>query len=445
MSILLAPSPAAPAEPPAHPVLAFAQAVEAGLKDVAGVDPVFMSTRDKAAALVRLSRLESQLTALRLRVQAAADDVAEADAARDTAAWLAHQTRNDSAPCRADQQLARATYGPAAAWPTVGAALTAGDLTLAQVRVITRALDALPDSVEPDVLAQAEAHLVEQAADFTPRDLRILGRRVLDVIAPEVAEAEEARQLAAEEAHARAHTSLRLRPLGDGTTHLVGRIPDATATRLSTYLHAYTSPRQGNGRDNPAATTADADGAQVGAVTAAAERIPYDRQLGQAFCALLEDLDPDRLPLHGGDATTVVVTMTVDQLTQGLREAGPADLADGTRITASEARRLACAARLIPSVLGGDSLPLDLGRSRRLFNAAQRKALRLRDRQCRGEGCTVPATWCEAHHLTAWTGGGKTDLADGVLLCTHHHHRAHDPAYTTERLPNGDLRYHRRT
>ncbi|HEY3014602.1 MAG TPA: HNH endonuclease signature motif containing protein, partial [Nocardioides sp.] len=85
------------------------------------------------------------------------------------------------------------------------------------------------------------------------------------------------------------------------------------------------------------------------------------------------------------------------------------------------------------------------GRSRRLFTPAQRKTLRLLDRQCRADGCTVPATWCEAHHTTPWTHGGNTDLVDGILLCTHHHHRAHDPAYTTQRLPNGDLRYHRRT
>jgi len=441
MSILLAATSPSPAEPPAHPVLAFAAAVEAGLKDVAGVDPVFMTTRDKAAALVRLARLETRLTALRLRVQAVAEDVAEAHAARDTAAWLAHQTRNDPVPARADQHLAEAAYGPTATWPTVGAALAAGDLTLPQARVVMKALDALPDTVDRDTVTRAEGYLVEHAGDFAPRDLRILGRRVLDVIAPEVAEAEEARQLAAEQAHARAHTSLTLQPLGDGTTRITARVPDPVATRLATYLHAYTSPRHhphtgtgtGTGGDRPP------------------ERIPHHQQLGAAFCALLEAIDPDRLPLHGGDATTVVVTIGIDQLRTDLAAAGAAglaemaEMADGTRITAAEARRLACMAKILPAVLGGDSEVLDLGRSRRLYSPAQRKAMRVRDRHCRAEGCTIPATWTEAHHLTPWSLGGHTDLADGVLLCSHHHHRAHDPTYTTERLPNGDLRYHRRT
>ena len=37
-----------------------------------------------------------------------------------------------------------------------------------------------------------------------------------------------------------------------------------------------------------------------------------------------------------------------------------------------------------------------------------------------------------------------TDLADGKLLCSWHHHRAHDDRYLYVLLPNGDLRFHRR-
>jgi hypothetical protein len=35
------------------------------------------------------------------------------------------------------------------------------------------------------------------------------------------------------------------------------------------------------------------------------------------------------------------------------------------------------------------------------------------------------------------------DLA--ATLCSHHHHRAHDPTYDAHRLPNGDVRFNRRT
>ena len=139
-------------------------------------------------------------------------------------------------------------------------------------------------------------------------------------------------------------------------------------------------------------------------------------------------------------------SLKADLATADLIGAGlvPGDELTGDQITAAQARRLACTAKILPVVLGGDSLPLDLGRTRRLYTPAQRKALLIRDRTCRGEGCDVPGTWCEAHHLDPWHAGGRTDLADGVLLCSHHHHQAHEPRWRLERLANGDYRFHPR-
>ena len=118
----------------------------------------------------------------------------------------------------------------------------------------------------------------------------------------------------------------------------------------------------------------------------------------------------------------------------------------GDRLTAEQARRLACQARIIPVVLGSEGEVLDLGRSARLFSPAQRKAMAIRDKQCTADGCTVPAAWCEAHHAKdPWSSGGRTDLADGKLLCSFHHHRAHDPGWQTHHHPNGPTTFHRRT
>jgi hypothetical protein len=114
-------------------------------------------------------------------------------------------------------------------------------------------------------------------------------------------------------------------------------------------------------------------------------------------------------------------------------------------ITAAQARRLACQAGIIPMVLGGDSVPLDLGRRARLHNRYQRLALAHRDHGCTAEACDRPPAWCEAHHDTPWHHGGPTDLTHGRLLCAHHHRRVHDPAYTTTRLADGSIRFHRRT
>jgi hypothetical protein len=164
--------------------------------------------------------------------------------------------------------------------------------------------------------------------------------------------------------------------------------------------------------------------------------VPSRRRLGQAFAAFLETADPARMPLHGGDATTVLVTLAYATLTSELAGVG---LVGEEPIFAAHARRLACTAQIIPVVLGGKSEVLDLGRGSRLFRPPQRKAMALRDQRCRAEGCSVPAAWREAHHArAAWTHGGLTNLDDGVLLCGWHHHRAHDIRYHLQRLPTGD-------
>ena len=249
----------------------------------------------------------------------------------------------------------------------------------------------------------------------------------------------------AAERRASAATRLTLHVRGDGSVDLRARIPEATAARLQTYLEAFTAPRRaataGSGAGTDWATPGTADASVVDETDG--RRVPAEQRRGQAFCALLEAVDPDRLPRHGGTATTVVVTIPYDGLAS---KTGVGVLGDGTRTSASEVRRLACGAGILPAVLDGDSEVLDLGRTRRLFTSAQRKALAITQPTCRADGCTVPSTWCEAHHAgDPWCRGGRTDLADGMLLCSWHHHRIHDDRYLVQNTPDGGVRFHRRT
>ena len=146
------------------------------------------------------------------------------------------------------------------------------------------------------------------------------------------------------------------------------------------------------------------------------------------------------MPAHGGAATTVIVTMDLDKLRAGL---GWATTGDNQRLTPGEVRRLACQAGVIPAVLGGDSEVLDLGRTRRFFNAAQRKAIGLQWRTCAIDGCDVPGPWCEIHHLDPWASGGTTDLKDGIPLCSRHHHYVDDLRFALTRTSMG-YQLHRR-
>ena len=140
----------------------------------------------------------------------------------------------------------------------------------------------------------------------------------------------------------------------------------------------------------------------------------------------------------------MVVTMTLEQLTDRLQAAGVCTLDTGGRISATQARRLACRAGIIPMVLGGQGQVLDVGRRRRLHTEAMRLAMAVRDGGCSAEDCSTPPGLCHAHHDTPWSRGGHTDTDTGRLLCPHHHRRVHDPRYQTTRLPDGKLRFHRR-
>jgi hypothetical protein len=425
--------------PHQHPVLACVSGLHSLLDDVTAVDPSYMRTSEKEAALRSLAQVAARVDGLRMRVMAVAGDVAADEGAKDVAAWAGAHLNVDRGAARRELRLAHALD---VRWAQVREALDRGDLSVAQAEAIVQALEALPGDVGPEVRTNAERHLVEQAADFGPRELRILGRRVLDVVAPEIGEEHERKLLEAEERRAGQNVRCSSRRRGDGTTAVNSVLPDPVADRLFAYLHAYTSPRRhGASIVDESEDNVGADGGGADEPAGPWDHLPYPVRLGHALCALLENLDPSRFPIHGGDATTVVVRVDLETLRTGL---GTATLPDGAPISAGEVRRMACTAGIIPAVLGGKSQVLDLGRSRRLFSPAQRLALSLRDRQCRADGCDIPARWCEAHHRRPWSEGGRTDLRDGELLCIHHHHRIHDPAYHHERLPDGGVRFHRR-
>src|SRR5204862_1759285 len=133
-------------------------------------------------------------------LMAASDDVADADGARDVGAWVAFLTQADFGRARADARLAEALDRR---WAAVAAGMADGGVSTAQAVVVVDALDALPDDLDQSIVAEAEAHLVELCKEFPPSELRKLGRRLLDVVAPDIADAEEANRLQNEEQRAR--------------------------------------------------------------------------------------------------------------------------------------------------------------------------------------------------------------------------------------------------
>ena len=406
---------------PTHPVATVVASVRAELRSVVGTPVWSMTAAETGDALVEVTRLEAQVAQLKMRLLSHAErvDVGAEVGATSPANWLAHQTKTTRPAVHRAARLAKRLDE---AHPEVDSALADAAVTVDQAQVIVEAVDALPtDLVSTETVMRAKAFLLAQAAEHDARALRILGRRLLEVLDPEAADREEARRLAAEEAEARAKASFTMADDGHGKCHGRFTIPSLHGSMLRKALLAFAVPKRNPDHDSST---------------------PSRHRMGRAFCEYLESRPEHTVPSSGGVAATVVVTMTVESLMGGLQAAG---LCDGTRISAGEARRLACAAGIIPVVLGGPSEPLDVGRQRRFHTKAMRTAMALRDQGCTAGGCDRPPALCQAHHDIPWGVGGDTNLATGRLLCQRHHTLAHDHRYQTKTTPNGKVTFTRRT
>jgi hypothetical protein len=82
---------------------------------------------------------------------------------------------------------------------------------------------------------------------------------------------------------------------------------------------------------------------------------------------------------------------------------------------------------------------LNLGRSTRLANRAQRRALRGLYATCAIPGCTTHYDRCKLHHVIWWRHGGRTDLDNLLPVCSRHHHKIHDSGWVVELGPNRQL------
>jgi hypothetical protein len=417
-----------------HPVARAVAEARSALRGATEVPLFGLRDGELRDLAVEVTRLASTLTAVEGAVlsQAETRDVGAEVGATSMANWLAHETRLTRKEAHRRVRLARDLEQ----FPVTTAALTAGALQVEQARVVCDAVGQL-DKIPADLVAdrhldlvdlksKAEQHLLTEAAHHDAKGLRILGRHLLDVVAPEVAEEHERRLLEQEEERARQRARLTMTEDGQGCVHGRFTLPALQASMLKKALLALAAPKH----------QAAVEG------SAPVPGRPSAEKMGQAFAEYIERYPADRIPEAGGVPATVVITMDLEKLQQGL---GAGVLDDGGRISATQVRRMACEAGIIPAVLGGKGQPLDVGRKKRFHTAAQRIAMAIRDGGCTAEGCDYPPGLCHSHHDIAWSRNGDTNVADGRLLCPRHHAFAHNPRYETTRLGTGKLRFTRRT
>ncbi|WP_328849236.1 HNH endonuclease signature motif containing protein [Micromonospora zamorensis] len=376
---------------------ALAQAGGA-VDDCAGTSLWALSDDDLLACLDATHVLAQRLAAVQLGLVREVDSrgLAVAQGASSTSVWLRERLRLSSRSARQLVQLAAAVD---AAPQAVRDALLSGAMTVEQGRVVAETIAALPPEAGPEVADKATQLLVTWADRFDPTILSRLGERVLTHVAPDLADQAElaALEKATERAVARRHVTLSEQQ--DGQVGLSGNLDTETASLLREAIDPLCAPAGEHDDRSPGQRRADA--------------------LGEV-CRLA--LRTGQLPENGGDRPQLVVTVSLDELVNGVR-AGT--LETGTPLTPGAIRRLACDAGVLPAVLGGDSQVLDVGRQRRLFNGPLRRALVLRDGGCAFPGCDRPSRWCDGHHVRHWADGGATVLGNAVLLCGYHHRLIH--------------------
>lgn len=363
--------------------------------------------------------------------------------------------------------------------PAVEETLAAGDIDRTQAGLIAGALTKLPSATPAKDKERAAESLLRAAQQLPVEDLARAARRASYAFAARAAaDRHEDGQLVSRERRARCATRFSMADNRDGTWRGTFVLPDKEAEMVRAAVEAFSAPRRAHLHDDgfggtAAGSTATASSraatggpvaaggtassaAPASSTTAAAPNgtavesdskisgplateeqvatdwLPMDRRHreGRAFAIICSHLPTDRLPNAGGMTAVLTVNVDYDTVTGQL---GPGTLPSGERISAGAVRELACVAGIIPQVLGGRPLPLDLGRARRFFSATQRRALAHRDRGCIYPGCDRPAAWTEAHHWrNRWSPThpdeqpGVTDIADGCLLCARHHHLVHD-------------------
>jgi hypothetical protein len=357
---------------------------------------------------------------------------------RRSAPELGHDGMAQKSGHRTPQKLIQATTGvtsrEAAAAVRIGGLADThpwlGSVARAVVeqRVSTDAADSIrgglgapSDEVSSSVLADAAERLLAESADVDADRLFVLAREARDEL--------DAAGIVDRERAARQARELRLQRLRDGSVRIVWHVDPLEGSVLNEIYDRATSPRRGGPRFVSAGVGSDSERAQrIVDDPRTTEQLASD-----VFFELVTagaEVKPGRL--LGTGAPAVRVTVTEQQL---LARTGHGRLQRTQQpISIETVERLACTQGTVTVVFDEHGQPLDVGREQRLFTGRQRIALAERDGGCRWTGCERPPSWCEAHHIEHWARDeGRTDVADGLLLCKHHHLLLHDHHWEIER------------
>ena len=277
-------------------------------------------------------------------------------------------------------------------YPVLADAVAVGAVSLRHASVVSATMESLPDAaLDAAGRAWCEEFLTERAQEFEPATLRKIARRLVDTIDPD--------DTLADAAYRDRRRGLTVSQRADGSAHVDGELTPLCAEALLTCLDAAAKP-------------APADDGERDPRSAA------QRRHDGLHDSLLVALRAGQLPASGGVSTTILISMTAEQAES---RSGLAVTGHGALISVPVALALAGDAQLQTVVLSKVGAIEAYSSAQRLFTAAQRLAMAVRDGGCSVPGCTVPAAWCQAHHIVEYIRDGPTTVSNGTLVCGDHH------------------------
>jgi HNH endonuclease len=123
---------------------------------------------------------------------------------------------------------------------------------------------------------------------------------------------------------------------------------------------------------------------------------------------------------EGGAPVDVAVVVDARTAGESNGETGVSVVA-GPRLGPGALEEIICNGNIGLIGINEKSRPLDLGRRSRTVGRKLRRHVLHRDRGCTVEGCSSRYR-LEAHHVIAWSHGGRTDADNLITLCWFHHH-----------------------
>jgi hypothetical protein len=302
----------------------------------------------------------------------------------------------------------------------VAVALTAGRLNMDAAAAIIRNLTEASRSTSPETIRDAERTLVEQAATLPAEFVAQLAVRTCATLDPDGVKPREN--------ELRRQRRFHLGRERDGLTPFSGLADPVNAGLLRAALTERTAPsRQPRFVDSADLETID-DLDLTSPLTPLDQRTREQRNFDVVFGLLTAGIRADNDAvgtLHG--TATVNVVVTARELIAGTGAAWIDDIL--TPVATETTREITCDGGIRLQITGNRGEILYEGIRERYFTPAQRRAIAIRDGGCLGPHCTAPPTWCHAHHVLEWEHGGPTNVDNGVLLCSFHHHQLHSGAF----------------